>query len=223
MGRSDSQDSPSTDEVGPEVDFASEGPGLDEAAGRELTRVLSRWNAGDEQAASRLLPLVYGELRRLARGQLRKERADHTLQPTALVHEAYVRLADRMKAQWNDRAHFYAVAAKVMRQILVDHARRHAASKRGGEAVRVPLDDLQLAEDSRATRLLALDEALERLRMMDERKARIIELRYFGGLTIDECAEVLGVSTPTVVGDTRKARAWLFKELSTERMASDGS
>lgn len=222
MARSEYQKQ-DTGEDRPDVEADFQGPGLDQATGRELTRVLSRWNAGDEEAASRLLPLVYGELRRVAQGQLRKERADHTLQPTALVHEAYVRLADRLNAQWNDRAHFYAVAAKVMRQILVDHARRHAASKRGGEVVRVPLDDVQIAQDSRAARLLALDEALERLRAMDERKARIIELRYFGGLTIDECAEVLGVSTPTVVGDTRKARAWLFKELQTERIASDAS
>lgn len=200
-------------------------PGIPvDGASRELTQVLSRWNAGDTGAVDRLLPLVYDELRRLARGHLRKERDDHTLQPTALVHEAYVRLAERMQAEWNDRAHFYAVAAKVMRQILVDHARRHAATKRGGEVSKVPLEELQVASPvhgGRATRLLALDDALERLRLMDERKARIIELRYFGGLTIDECAEVLKVSTPTVVNDTRKARAWLFKELGPEAGPAD--
>ncbi|MEM1180978.1 MAG: sigma-70 family RNA polymerase sigma factor [Acidobacteriota bacterium] len=192
--------------------------GVDAATTQELTRVLSRWNAGDGEAVGRLLPLVYDELRRLARGHLRKGREDHTLQPTALVHEAFVRLSERMQAAWNDRAHFYAVAAKVMRQILVDHARRHTASKRGGDAVKVSLDDVQIADGTvgRAARLLALDEALERLRALDERKARIIELRYFGGLTIDECADVLEVSTPTIVNDTRKARAWLFKELSPE-------
>ncbi|MEO1366815.1 MAG: sigma-70 family RNA polymerase sigma factor [Acidobacteriota bacterium] len=196
---------------------------VDAATTRELTQVLGRWNAGDAEAASRLLPLVYDELRRLAGGHLRKERDDHTLQPTALVHEAFVRLAERMHADWNDRAHFYAVAAKVMRQILVDHARRHAATKRGGDAVKVPLEDLQLAGGGRAAHLLALDEALGRLRTMDARKAQIIELRYFGGLTIDECAEVLEVSTPTVVNDTRKARAWLFKELSAESGTDGGA
>ncbi|MEM1203843.1 MAG: sigma-70 family RNA polymerase sigma factor [Acidobacteriota bacterium] len=188
---------------------------------RDLSAVLARWNHGDPAAVERLLPLVYDELRRLARGHLRRERADHTLQPTALVHEAYLRLADRLRADWRDRGHFYAVAAKIMRQILVDHARRHAAEKRGGQVEKVHLDDpetvLGAAGDdprgAQALRMLALDDALERLRRVDPRKAEVIELRFFGGLTLDETADTLGVSTPTVVNEARKAKAWLFKEM----------
>lgn len=160
-----------------------------------------------------LLPLVYDELRKLARGYLRRERSDHTLQPTALVHEAYLRMAGQDNPQWRDRVHFYGIAARVMRQILVDHARSHTASKRGGQAIKVTIDESTDVPDPRATNLLVLDDALGRLASFDPRKARIIELRFFGGLTIDEVAEVLEVSTPTVINETRKARAWLYQEM----------
>lgn len=175
-----------------------------------------------------LLPLVYNELRKLARGYLRKERNDHTLQPTALVHEAYLRMADQGNQQWKDRVHFYGIAARVMRQILVDHARSHAANKRGGQAIKVTIDETTDVPDPRATNLLVLDDALQRLAALDPRKARVIELRFFGGLTIDEVAEVIGVSTPTVINETRKARAWLYQETApdlrgADREATDGS
>lgn len=178
----------------------------------DVTRLLAQWRDGQPEAAEQLLPLVYDELRRVARSYLRKERSDHTLQPTALVHEAYLRLADRVTPVWQDRVHFYAAVAKVMRQILVDHARRHTAAKRGGDAPTVSIDDAGPLTDERATNLLDLDDALRRLQALDARKARIIELRFFGGLTIDECAQMMELSTPTVINETRKARAWLYKE-----------
>lgn len=177
-----------------------------------VTRLLARWNAGDDEAAEDLLPLVYDELRRLARSYLRKERAEHTLQPTALVHEAYMRLADRVNPPWKDRVHFYAVVSKVMRRVLVDHARTRGALKRGGQVIKVPIDEARVAAEHEAE-ILALDEAMDRLEAMDPRKARIIDLRFFGGLTIDETAAVIKVSAPTVINETRKARAWLFAEI----------
>ena len=182
--------------------------------GGEVTEVLARWNEGESQALERLLPMVYDELRKLARNNMRRERHGHTLQPTALVHEAYLRLADRVPAEWRDRGHFFAIVSRVMRQILVDNARRHGAGKRGGDVFRVSIDERALAADSRGADLLKLDDALERLKQLDPRKARIIELRFFGGLTIDECAELLELSAPTVVNETRIARAWLHKEMS---------
>jgi len=177
-----------------------------------VTRLLARWNAGDPDAVEDLLPLVYDELRRLARSYLRKERAEHTLQPTALVHEAYVRLAERVNPPWQDRVHFYAVVAKVMRRVLVDHARSRGALKRGGQVIKVPIDETRVA-DMKGADILALDEAMDRLEAMDPRKARIIDLRFFGGLTIEETAGVLEVSSPTVINETRKARAWLYAEI----------
>ncbi len=180
----------------------------------QVTAALARWNAGGTEAAADLLPLVYDELRRLAASYLRRQRPGHTLQPTALVNEAYLRLADKVSPAWRNRVHFFAVTAKIMRGILVDHARARAASKRGGSAVLVPLSEAAVAADSRASDLLALDEALERLADFDPRKARIIELRFFGGLSLEETADLLGVSVPTIVNDTRKARAWLLKEIA---------
>ncbi len=180
----------------------------------DVTMLLVRWKDGEDGAMDALLPLVYDELRRLARSYLRKERVDHTLQPTALVHEAYVRLADRQQPVWRDRVHFFSIAARVMRQVLVDHARSYTANKRGGDVIKVPIEEGEQVADQRASNLLQLDDALQRLAGFDERKARIIELRFFGGLTIDECARVLEVSTPTIINETRKARAWLYKEIA---------
>ena len=188
-----------------------------------VTALLVRWQDGEQGAMEALLPLVYDELRRLARSYLRKERIDHTLQPTALVHEAYVRMADREQPAWRDRVHFFSIAARVMRQVLVDHARSVAAVKRGGDVLKVPLEEGEQVADHRASDLLLLNDALERLSTFDERKARIIELRFFAGLTIDECARVLDVSTPTVINDTRKARAWLYKEIAQGAAGADGS
>lgn len=190
-----------------------------EPSATDVTMLLVRWKDGEEGAMDALLPLVYDELRRLARSYLRKERIDHTLQPTALVHEAYVRLADRQQPAWRDRVHFFSIAARVMRQVLVDHARSYTANKRGGDVIKVPIEEGEQVADQRASDLLQLDDALKHLAEFDERKARIIELRFFGGLTIDECARVLDVSTPTIINETRKARAWLYKEIAGGRGA----
>lgn len=160
------------------------------------------------------MPFVYDELRRLARGFLASERDSHTLQPTALVHEAYVRLVDQTRVNWQNRAHFYGIAASMMRRVLIDHARAHATEKRGGGAIQLSINDLQIPLEQRAAGLLAVDDALERLSQMDERKGRIVELRFFGGLSDEEIAEVLGVSVRTVLRDWKTARLWLFRELA---------
>ena len=182
----------------------------------EVTQILNDWSGGDPQAPERLMPYVYDELRRLARSFLFKERGDHTLQPTALVHEAYVRLVDQRSVNWQNRAHFYGIAASMMRRVLIDHARAHAAEKRGGGTVRLSVDDIQVPLEERAQSLVALDEALEKLKRMDERKCRVVEMRFFGGLTDEEIAEVLDVTTRTVLRDWKKARLWLYRELSPE-------
>ncbi len=179
----------------------------------EVTDLLAQWRSGDARALDRLMPIVYGELRRLAGRYLYRERPNHTLDPTALVHEAYLRLVDRTHPQWRDRGHFYAVAAKVMRRILVDHARTVQAAKRGGNVPRVSLEALGDVADQRASGMLALDAALSSLEALDSRKAQVIELRFFGGLSIEETATFLGVSKATVISDTRTARAWLHSEL----------
>ena len=178
-----------------------------------VTSMLAAWRAGDPQALERLLPLVYDELRRLAGRYMQRERGDHTLGATALVHEAYMRLAGRTHPSWHDRAHFFAVAAQLMRRILVDHARGHSAAKRGCGMAHVPLEGCAIPADARGAELIALDEALVGLATVDPRKARIVELRFFGGLTIDETASLLDLSTATVVNETRLARAWLFDEM----------
>lgn len=180
-----------------------------------ITEILDRWSAGETEAVDDVLPFVYSELKQLANGKMRRERPSHTLQPTALVHEAFLRLADRLPPRWDNRSHFYALAARVMRQVLVDHARRVQAEKRGGGAVHVTLEDVAGAgPGGPGGDVLALDAALESLRALDPRKARIIELRFFGGLSIDETATLLELSAPTIVNETRKARAWLYNELS---------
>lgn len=180
---------------------------------QDITAILREID-GDESAAARLMPLVYDELRRLADSYLRRERPDHTLQPTALVNEAYLRLVDQTRASLRDRSHFFAVAARQMRRVLVDHARRHDAEKRGGGARRVSLDEaVDQAQDPRDLDLVALDAALDKLAELDARQARIVELRYFGGLTVEETAEALGVSATTVKDDWQSARAWLRREI----------
>lgn len=180
----------------------------------EATQALAALSRGEEQAAQRLLPLVYGELRALAGSYFRRQRSDHTLQPTALVHEAFVRLVDQTGVHWKDRAHFFAIAATAMRQILTDHARRRAALKRGGDRAKVSLDGAAAPTPDEEVDLVALDEVLTRLMTLDPRKHRVVELRFFGGLSVDEVAEVLGVSKTTVESDWRAARAWMSAELS---------
>jgi len=182
-------------------------------AQRDVTALLDDWSRGDRQALDRLLPLVYRELRGIAARQLRHERNGHTLQPTALVHEAYLRLVEQRNVDWQSRAHFYGVAALVMRRILVDHARRQAAAKRGDNLRRVPLEAVIDGSTGAEIPVLALDQALSRLEQVDHALARIVELRAFGGLTIDEAAHVLNVSPSTVKRDWRTAKAWLTREL----------
>jgi len=179
----------------------------------EVTRILQDWGKGDQQALDRLMPLVYAELRSLARRYLRRERSDHTLQATALVHEAYLRLVDQSGVTWQNRAHFFGVAAQAMRRILVDHARRHHAAKRGGPAFKVSLDDVMIAATERSDDLLALDDALTRLAELDPRQGRIVELRLFSGLTVEETADALGISPATVKREWTSAKAWLTREV----------
>ena len=179
----------------------------------DITGLLLAWRAGDRGALDRLFPLVYEELRRIAHRQLGRERPDHTLGTTALVHEAYMKLVDQTRAQWTDRAQFFAVAARAMRRILVDYARRHRALKRGGERERISLDDAALVAEERADTLIALDEALKRLSELEERLSRVVECRFFGGLTEEETAEALAVTPRTVRRDWVKAKGWLYRAL----------
>jgi RNA polymerase sigma-70 factor (ECF subfamily) len=179
----------------------------------EVTQLLQAARGGDENAARRLIPVVYQELRRLAGRYMREERRDHTLQPTALVHEAYLRLVEQAGVDWQNRAHFLGIAAQMMHRILVDHARGHARMKRGGEQIRVPLEEAIVLPVNDG-QLLALDEALHRLAKIDPRQSRIVELRFFGGLSVEETAEVLGVSPKTVKRDWSVARAWLHAEVA---------
>jgi RNA polymerase sigma factor (TIGR02999 family) len=196
-------------------------PGLfvEAAKSAEITTLLKAWSCGDSAALDRLTPLVYDELRRLAHRYMRHERAGHTLQTTALVSEAYLRLADVQGVDWQDRAHFLAFSARIMRRILIEASRARAAAKRGGEVARgdhsTPFDFDQLADtgSDRAAGLCALDDALNTLARMDSRRAQVIELRFFGGLTVEETAEALKVSSQTVMRDWRLARAWLAREL----------
>ena len=182
----------------------------------EVTQTFLRWRQGDAGALNALLPLVYGEMRRLAADYLQNERAGHTLQPTALAHEAYLRLLDQRHVSWQNRAHFMGLAAQAMRRILTDHARRHGAQKRGGDAVHVALEDADVAGgsfDPLGVSAEDLDAALDRLAALDARQVRVVELRFFTGLSIDEAAEVLAVSPATVKRDWTLARAWLHREL----------
>jgi RNA polymerase sigma factor (TIGR02999 family) len=185
-----------------------------EAAG-ELTRLLVDWSdGGDKQALERLAPRVYDELRRLAQHYMNRERPDHTLQATALVHEAYVRLFDQTRVRWHNGVHFSALAAQMMRRILVDHARSHGYQKRGGGAAKIPLEDAGEIADGLPPNLVEVDEALVKLGESDEQLARIVELRFFGGLTSQEIAEALGISVPTVTRRWRMAKAWLYRYMT---------
>jgi len=179
---------------------------------QEITQLLTRWSSGDKAALDELIPLVYPELRRLARMYMGRENSGHTLQTSALINEAYLRLVNQQDVEWQDRAHFFAVAAQVMRHILVDHARKYRFSKRGGGAEHVPLDELAVVCDERAAELIALDDALNRLAIMDPRKSQIIELRFFGGLTVEETAEVMKLAPITIMREWRAAKAWLGRE-----------
>jgi RNA polymerase sigma factor (TIGR02999 family) len=182
---------------------------------QSVTQLLVEWSHGDQDALERLTPLVYGELRRLARRHLSRERSDHTLRSTALVHEAYLRLIDQRSVQWQNRAHFFGVAAQLIRRILIDYARAKQAGKRGAGACLLPLDEaLDSPAGGRPLDIVALDDALEQLAKIDPRQSRIVELRFFAGLTVEETAEVLNVSTPTVNREWAAAKAWLFRELN---------
>jgi RNA polymerase sigma factor (TIGR02999 family) len=180
----------------------------------EITRLLVAWGQGDQTALERLMPLVYEELRRLARRHMNRQRPGHTLQTTALVNEAYLRLIDASQVQWQNRAHFFAVSAQLMRRILVDFARSRKSLKRGGEAQQVTLDDSLEVPSERGADLIALDDALNTLGVMNPRQSQIVELRYFGGLSEEEIAEALKISPRTVRRDWSLARAWLYRELS---------
>jgi RNA polymerase sigma factor (TIGR02999 family) len=189
-----------------------------EATSNSVTALLRAWGGGDAQALERLTPLVYQELHRIARGYMARERPDHTLQTTALVNEAYVRLVDARQVAWQDRVHFFAVCAQAMRRILVDHARSRAYLKRGGGNVRIQFDEAYGIAGSPETNLLELDEALNRLSHLDPRKGKVIEMRFFGGLSVEETAEALGISPETVMRDWKLARAWLYRELSADQI-----
>lgn len=178
----------------------------------EITGLLRAWESGDHEALNRLMPLVYDQLRRAARNHMRRERAGHTLQATALVNEVYVRLVDVTGVRWQDRAHFFAIAASMMRRILLDAARARAAGKRGGGELHITLPEDVVALNQ-ATDLVAIDDALQALATVDSRKARVVELRFFGGLSVEEIADVLNISPQSVKRDWKLARAWLLKEL----------
>jgi len=182
-----------------------------------VTQLLSNWSRGDPKAREELMPLVYDELRRLAQSYLRRERSDHTLQATALVHEAYLRLVDQNDVQWGNRGHFFAITAQAMRRILVDHARSHQAAKRGGEEERIPLEDALALSNDRPDRFLALEESLGRLAEIDSRQEQIVELRVFAGMGIEEIAEVLNISPATVKRDWTMAKAWLALEMGKKK------
>lgn len=184
----------------------------DQQSGRDVSALLRAWSAGDHQALDRLTPIVYDELHRLAQRYMRRERLGHSLQTTALVNEAYTRLVDYKRMQWQDRAHFFAVSAQLMRRILVEHARRHNL-KRGGGVQHVPLDEASIAAEADMD-LVALDDAMNALARLDPRKVRVVEMRFFGGLSVEETAEVLKISSVTVKRDWRAARTWLYRELT---------
>jgi RNA polymerase sigma factor (TIGR02999 family) len=187
---------------------------MKEPSPKQVTELLVAWGKGDQQALEDLMPVVYRELRRLAHGRLGRERPDHTLQTTALVHEAYLRLVDQQEANWKNRAQFFAVAAQMMRRILVDYARARQYAKRGGGAQQVELDQAMVVSSDRAAEVVALDEVLMSLAELDSRKSQVVELRFFGGMSIEETAEVLGVSPGTVMRDWTLAKAWLQREMN---------
>lgn len=183
----------------------------------EVNQLLLAWGNGDHQAQEKLLPLIYNELRRLAHNFLHRERPGHTLQTTALVHEAYLKLIDQKDARWQNRAHFFAISAQAMRRILIDSARRHTADKRGGKAEKISLEEVALVSNDPDDNLLALDKALDGLAQIDAQQSRIVELRYFGGLTIEETGHVMNLSPATIKREWAMARAWLYEVITTGR------
>ena len=186
------------------------------SAGQNITELLVGYGRGDKETLDQLMPIVYDELRRQAARYLRREQVGHTLQTTALIHEAYVRLVDQRNVQWQNRAHFFGIAAQLMRRILVDHARTKKRVKRGGSDIRVSLGDATVAVKGQDLDVVALDEALDRLAQIDEQQSRVVELRFFSGLTVEETAEVMHISKATVKRDWSMAKAWLHRELSGE-------
>ena len=184
-------------------------PGTD-----QVTELLVEWSNGDKAALDKLMPLIHEELRRLAHRYMRRERGGHTLQTTALVNEAYVRLVNRKRVHWENRAHFFAIAAELMRTILVDHARSHGYAKRGGGARKITLDELAIVSQERAAEVVALDDALKELAELDLQQSRIVELKFFGGLTIEETAKVLHLSPATIKREWSTAKAWLYQEIN---------
>lgn len=180
----------------------------------EITQLLAEWSDGNQAALDELYPLVYEELHRLARRYMSRERKGHTLQTTALINEAYVRLVDQRNVQWANRSHFFAISAQIMRRILIDHARRHGYAKRGGGARQVSLDETATVIQDNLSEFLRLDEALKSLAQLDPRRSQVVELRYFGGLNNEEIADVLKISENTVIRDWNMARAWLYRQLS---------
>jgi RNA polymerase sigma-70 factor (ECF subfamily) len=187
----------------------------------DVTQLLVQWVKGNRSALDQLTPLVYDELHQRARNYLRHERPDHTLQPTALIHEVYLRMVGENLPQWQNRAHFFAIASRAMRQILVDHARRRGAGKRGDGVADLSLEEALVLAKSENSDLLALDEALSKLAAFDERKCKIVEMRYFGGCTVEETAEALGVATITVIRETRVAEAWLRRAMQGEESSAE--
>lgn len=184
----------------------------------DVTQLLLKWSQGDKAAMEELLPMVYRELQKIAHRYLNKERGEHTLQTTALVHEAYLKLIDQTRVQWQNRAQFFGIAAQAMRRILIDNARQRLADKRGAGAEKISIDDKEIdISDEKASNLIELDFALKKLAELDPNKSRLVELRYFGGLSLEETAEVLGVSRPTVIRQWRLAKAWLYKEIAGEQ------
>ena len=190
---------------------------MPEALTHDVTQLLLEWSNGDQSALDKLVPVVDRELRRLAHHYMSRERAGHTLQTTALVNEAFVRLVNRKSVQWLNRAHFFGIAAQLMRTILVDHARSHACAKRGGGAGKLELDEALAVSQQKAAEVIALDDALNALALIDPQQSRIVELRFFGGLTVEEAAEVLHVSPATIKREWSSAKAWLYRELQPQK------
>ena len=184
------------------------------SSSEEITQLLVEWSNGDQVALDKLMPLVYGELRQMAKRYMSRQAPEHILQPTALIHEAFLKLVNQSEKQWQNRAHFFGVAAQAMRAILVDYARSRQYAKRGGGARAVELDEAVTVSEERVAELVALDDALQSLAQVDPRKSRVVEMRYFGGLSVEETAEVLKVSPDTVMRDWRLAKTWLRRELS---------
>jgi RNA polymerase sigma factor (TIGR02999 family) len=189
---------------------------MSEKQSAEITQILQDWNNGKADAKERLLPFVYDELRRQARAMMSRERSDHILQPTALVHEAFLKLSEQTGIDWRNRSHFYGFASRAMRQILIDHARFHAAAKRGSRPIFFSIDDVQISIEERADSILYLNQALEQLEQLDEQQAHVVEMRFFGGMNNQEIAEALNISERTVGREWQAARLWLYRELTRQ-------